>query len=247
MIYITGDTHGTHDGYKLHFLQCEAPRNLTRDDYVIVCGDFGYVWFGNGRDDKFLDKLAKLPYTLLYCDGNHENFAAYRDTEKYPIVDFLEGKAQMIRPNVYHLLRGECYMIDGKSFFVMGGASSIDKLWRIENVSWWADEIPSEEEKLHAEHTLAKLGHKVDYIITHCMPYTCLQYADHAGIFHSHHAPEADEANEFLDSVMATTEYEHWFCGHYHINATVHAHRLTALYNDFVRLDLLDKYISRTK
>lgn len=42
MIYITGDTHRHIDIQKLIDFNSQNP-NLTRDDYVIICGDFGGV------------------------------------------------------------------------------------------------------------------------------------------------------------------------------------------------------------
>ena len=44
------------------------------NDYVIVCGDFGYIFTGSRRENAFLDKLEKLRFTILFVDGNHENF-----------------------------------------------------------------------------------------------------------------------------------------------------------------------------
>lgn len=44
MIYATGDTHGIMDAWKLLKEYFEDRKKLTRDDYVIVCGDFGILW-----------------------------------------------------------------------------------------------------------------------------------------------------------------------------------------------------------
>ena len=41
MIYITGDTHGDIDYPKLLKL---AEKNLSYDDYLIICGDAGICW-----------------------------------------------------------------------------------------------------------------------------------------------------------------------------------------------------------
>ena len=44
-VFITGDVHGVTDIAKLYsFSQSNIGRSLTRDDYVIVCGDMGCVW-----------------------------------------------------------------------------------------------------------------------------------------------------------------------------------------------------------
>ena len=43
---ITGDTHGKfHKFWTNEFPEGQA---LNRDDYVIICGDFGAVWDCNG-------------------------------------------------------------------------------------------------------------------------------------------------------------------------------------------------------
>ena len=50
MIYVTGDTHGQIDFYKLRVFAEEHP-GLTKDDYVIIAGDFGGVWNSRTLDE----------------------------------------------------------------------------------------------------------------------------------------------------------------------------------------------------
>lgn len=45
-IFITGDTHGSYDIQKLARKNFPEGKTLTKDDYVIICGDFGCVWGG---------------------------------------------------------------------------------------------------------------------------------------------------------------------------------------------------------
>ena len=77
----------------------------------------------------------------------------------------------MIRPNLIHLMRGQIFDIDGEKFFTFGGGLSIDKTRRIAYVSWWPEEEPSHNEINEALDNLEKVGNKVDYIITHGLPY----------------------------------------------------------------------------
>ena len=51
------------------------------------------------------------------------------------------GYVHKLRHNLIHLMRGEIYIIEGKTFFTFGGGYSIDKPFRKENVSWWPAEI----------------------------------------------------------------------------------------------------------
>lgn len=59
MIYITGDLHGTAEyGRNRLSARCwPEGRGLTRDDIVIVAGDFGCVW---GFSEEECDEIARL-------------------------------------------------------------------------------------------------------------------------------------------------------------------------------------------
>ena len=49
---------------------------MTKEDYVIICGDFGGVWnkeVENKEEKHLLDWLEEKPFTTLFVDGNHEN------------------------------------------------------------------------------------------------------------------------------------------------------------------------------
>ena len=82
MIYVTGDTHGEVDFAKLHLFAGENPR-LTKEDYLIVAGDFGAVW--NSQTLALtLKPYTELPFTVLFVDGNHENFDLL---ESFPVEE----------------------------------------------------------------------------------------------------------------------------------------------------------------
>lgn len=49
MIYVTGDTHANIDIEKLNTTKFPQQKNLTKDDYLIICGDFGLCWDGSRR------------------------------------------------------------------------------------------------------------------------------------------------------------------------------------------------------
>lgn len=54
MILITGDIHGSHDIHKLSNKGNpdfkDIFNSMTKNDYVIICGDFGLVW-NNDKED----------------------------------------------------------------------------------------------------------------------------------------------------------------------------------------------------
>lgn len=151
MFFVTGDTHGRIDVHKLNAYNFPVQKDLSRDDYVIICGDFGFVW-ANDKEDMWWQKwLADKPFTTLFCDGNHENHDLLA---QYPVSEWNGGKVHFVQPNVIHLMRGQVYDIAGKKFFVMGGAASHDKELRKEGESWWPNEMPSDEEYAEAERNL---------------------------------------------------------------------------------------------
>ena len=138
MIYITGDTHQNIDISKLNTKNFPEQKELTKSDYVIICGDFGMVW-NNSKEEMYWRKwLEKKNFTTLFIDGNHEN---YELLNEFPVIEKFGGKVQEIGKDIFHLMRGEIYTIDGKTFFCMGGAESTDKVYRIEHISWWKEEI----------------------------------------------------------------------------------------------------------
>lgn len=222
MFFITGDTHGRIDVHKLNAANFPIQKELTRDDFVIVCGDFGFVW-SNDKEDLWWQKwLSDKPFTTLFCDGNHENHDLLAE---YPISEWNGGKVHFIQPNVIHLMRGQVYDIDGVRFFAMGGAASHDKEYREEGVSWWAKEMPSAEEFAEAERNLEAAGWKVDYVITHDAP-TSIQAYLGAGKY------VVDELNAFFERLLDRLEFDTWYFGHYHQDVPMGKYR--AIYNDIV-------------
>lgn len=91
MIFVTGDCHGNFVRFKPEYFSEQA--QMTRDDVVIITGDFGGVWFGDSRDSEALDWLEQLPFTLAFVDGNHENYDAL---EQYPVKIWHGGKVRCI-------------------------------------------------------------------------------------------------------------------------------------------------------
>ena len=43
-IYVTGDTHQNYNSDKLSEENFVEQKELTKDDFVIIAGDFGYYW-----------------------------------------------------------------------------------------------------------------------------------------------------------------------------------------------------------
>lgn len=205
MIYITGDTHIPVDIQKLSTKRFPEQKEMTKNDYVIICGDFGGVWDDSNEEKYWIKWLKNKNFTTLFIDGNHENFDMLYSL---PIVDFCGGTAHKVDNGIYHLIRGEIYTIDEKKFFVFGGASSHDKDCRTKEKNWWEAEMPNEQEYDNAKNNLEKNNFKVDYVITHSAP-TSVQN-DIAPTY------EINKLTEFFEGIKNKLTCQKWFFGHYH-------------------------------
>lgn len=168
-IYVTGDVHGRaeYGSSRFAFKSWPLGRTLTRDDVVIVAGDFGFVWDGSNAEKYWLDWFESKPWTTCFVDGNHEN---HRMLAELPVREWNGGLVHEARPHVLHLMRGEVFDIDGLTVLAMGGAASNDRQYRREGRSWWPEEMPSEEEMGQCRAALARVGWRVDYVVSHEAP-----------------------------------------------------------------------------
>ena len=223
MIYVTGDTHQNINIKKLTIDFFPEQKFMTKNDYVIICGDFGCVWNGSNSDKYWQRWFDNKNFTTLFVDGNHENFNLIK---QYPISEWNGGKVQFITPSIIHLMRGEIYNIDGYSFFAMGGASSHDIEFRTENISWWKDELPNDKEYENAFKNLEKHNNKIDFIISHCCSDN-VQNMINSNYVH-------DKLTNFFRIIDETVEFKKWFFGHYHIDRDFGKYR--CLFEDVIKI-----------
>ena len=205
LIYVTGDTHAVIERFSEKYIPGES--TWTKDDYLIVCGDFGMIFLDNDEEREKLDELAKKPYTILWADGNHENFKALY---QYPVETRWGGKVHRIRDNIFHLMRGQFFEIDGNSIFVMGGAYSPDRYRRQKDYSYWDEELPNNEEYDTAIRNLKEHGMKADYIITHTAPKKIICDMGYYPEIHD------AELTGFLEWILYECQFQHWYFGHFH-------------------------------
>ncbi len=232
MIYVTGDTHGDFQRFGMKYFP--EQKTMCRDDYMIICGDFGGVWADTPSESYWLNWLEGKPFTTLFVDGNHECFDMLN---AFPVYVWQGGKVHYVRPHVLHLMRGQVFEISGMSFFTMGGAASHDiqdgildpaapnfeqeywfkrrtrQMFRVKGVSWWPEELPSDAEYEEAIGNLERASWQVDCVLTHCAPTSIQQKLDR------NYTP--DRLTDFLQMVKRRCQFDYWFLGHYHRNCVV--------------------------
>ena len=222
---------------------------MTKDDYVIICGDFGGIWnyiTESIHEKQLLDLLDSKNFTTLFVDGNHEN---YTRLYNYPVEEWHGGKVHKIRNSVLHLMRGEIFDIDNKKIFAFGGARSHDiqdgilnldeeeriyeyrkrgAYFRIRDFSWWDLELPTNQEMENGIKNLEKVNYKVDYVISHCCP-TSIQALINPTY-------KRDILTDYLQQISEKCIFKKWYFGHYHDYRQVNA-QFTLLYEDIVLIE----------
>jgi len=139
--------------------------------------------------------------------------------------------------------------LQGKKFFTFGGAKSHDisdgilepgdkrikewdkdynKMFRVNGVSWWREEMPSQEEMDEGICNLQKENNKVDYILTHCPPTSVLkQMNNNYG---------SDYLTDYLQAIKENIKYKKWLFGHMHANENYQWDKAACLYEQIVRI-----------
>ncbi len=218
MVYVTGDLHGEYARFS-----APAVRRLKKDDTLIVCGDFGFLWKGGKKEEALLKKIGAKPYAVLFLDGRHENFDLLG---AYPVTDWNGGRAQIISGRLVHLLRGELYTLEGETYFTFGGGESPDRELRAAAGTWWEEEMPTPAEMRHGLEILIGAGKKVNYILTHEPSGKC------RGLMESREA-RLDGLNVYFNQLEEYVDYDRWFFGCQHLDKPL-SRRHRAVFRDVV-------------
>ena len=221
-LYVTGDKHARMSEL-INFIN---RFELNENDAIVVCGDMGLYFDDMEWTNSFLNYYENHYKTMIYwVPGNHEN---YNDIEKLPID---ENDYKICSPHIKMMQRGHIYNIMGKKCLAIGGADSIDRAWRVRDVSWW------EQERIRPEDVEGIPAGYYDFVFTHCI-YTNLlkeHYYDLVKVL-----PEFDNAifhysEDELQKVKDKIEYGHWYFGHYHNDIQLND-KDTCLYHDFIKI-----------
>ena len=145
-------------------------------------------------------------------------------------------------------MRGEIFDLQGYKFLAMGGAPSHDiqdgileiddprikewsknmfKMFRVNHLSWWAEEVPNAIEKENALTNLEKVNNKVDFILTHEAPASVINWIS---IF-----PPTEYSMWLERNIRYCVEYKHWYLAHYHLNKDIND-KETCLYEQIRRI-----------
>lgn len=215
-IFITGDIHG--DPFRFSHKNWPEGKELTKDDYVIVLGDFGMIWMNEPDKDEIykLQWLSDKSWTTLFLDGNHEN---HLRLNKFPEVEMFGDRVGKITDSIFHLKRGRVYNICGKKFFCMGGAKSVDKIYRREFISWWTEEEPNWLELELGLENLSKHNNCVDFILGHTSSISVIKRLGEICKFDF--SPKSESLNAYFEKICSFVSFRKMFFGHFHADENI--------------------------
>lgn len=219
-IYLTGDVHGSDAIERLEKFSLQH-KELNKEDYVIVLGDF------LGTSDNYNDiisRINKLNYTTLFIDGDCEN---YDYLKSLPSSDFKCGKAESLSENLIHLKRGEVYIFDDIKIFTFGGGDFLTEVYGLENNNIrFQERIPTLKELKYGLNQLEKYNNNVDFVLSHESPSSAFIYKDNIKLTHT---------TKLLDIIDNKIKYKWWYFGHYHHDMKANNHK-TIVYEKFIRI-----------
>lgn len=203
MIYVTGDMHGELERFK-----APAIKKLRRGDTLIICGDFGFIWNGDKKEQRLLKHLGRKKFNIAFVDGIHENHGLLR---QYPVTEWCGGKVHQISGRLYHLMRGQVYQIEDKAIFTMGGGERHEADERDERYTGC---LPAVEDLYEADRNLQRVDYHVDAIVTH----------ECTGVVKNFLNMDYDACNHvfaFLNEAAQVIDYRYWYFGCQHLDKLI--------------------------
>ena len=221
MIYFTGDIHGDAER-----LSKNALNMMAAGDTLIICGDFGFLWGNTKQELNALKSFSKRNYTICFVDGAHENFDILNS---FPVISWNGGQVHRISNNIFHLMRGQLFTIEGKTIFTMGGGEDPElELDEIEDVSQHR-EIPTAQELMNGIAAMESCRYQVNYIVTHEPPAKTRDFL----LLSSNKSLRVTSLGAYFDALAQQAHYGKWFFGSMHVDRFISGKQI-ALFRNIV-------------
>lgn len=201
-LLIVGDVHTSEYGIS------DAVEHAHENDVktIIFLGDFGYTYAEEFL--VFLESMtSRYGIEILFIDGNHDDHVFLRSFGDIP--------AEIV-PGVTYTPRGSTAYFGGKKVLFIGGATSIDKQYRVPYVSWWPEEDITESDVQKC----IEQG-PVDVIMSHDAPWLPPKLPPLA--INADVLADAKANRRRLKHIVEATEPRFLYHGHLHIRSTDHA------------------------
>lgn len=201
-ILVLGDLHNNYDWFVVRVLPYALKHKV---DKIMQVGDCGLIWGSVGALDRVSKALVAADLDMHFLPGNHED---HDYLEELCIDADLSPEGHFrLAPRVLYTGRVCAWEWAGRRCAAVGGATSIDREWRVPGESWWPQEALTAEE---AE--VAKTIGTVEILFTHDAP-TQNPFSlrvDHDSLAH----------RQLVTDVARVLRPRNWYHGHYHTPAT---------------------------
>lgn len=177
-------------------------------DTIVHVGDFG-LWPSMISYLLILNKhLQSKKMQLYFVDGNHEHFP-YLYSHEADNTGF-----RSIMSAIHHIPRGHVWEWQNVTFMGLGGAYSIDRMYRKLDTSWFVEETLTEHDTKNA---LRHVGSDIDFMVTHDAPDFAPVPLDPTFPMSHNARYESNEHRKLLGSVVRPLRPRHLIHGHYHV------------------------------
>ena len=207
MVFVTGDKHGQLEP----FLHNKSLKKIKKNDVLIVCGDFGFLWDGSSQEQKNLRWLSKRKYVIAFVEGCNDNGKIIKE---HPISEWNGGNVRIISKNIIYLMQGETYKIQDKKILTFGGGFNPNILVEEQENNWWPEQFSNKQGVDLAIKNIEKNAGDFDAIISHEAPASitpCLEDG----------VKRKDAINYILEQIRVHCNFKKWFFGKYHLDKLI--------------------------
>lgn len=228
-VYFLGDIHGNFSLLTEQLMSAQF--NNTQ---IIQVGDFG-VGFNREGESRLLtlmnEACKQRNITLYVIRGNHDDPSYFTDlSNEYSNILFVKDNTFL--------------QLNGLTYFLSGGAISIDRCIRKVGINYWVDEgVDINFNRLESD--LLKYP-KIDIVVTHSSPSFAFP-TQYERIVHAYMRRDSNLDRELrheraiitkLYGLLLSKNIQHWIYGHFH----AHHKETTHTGVHFVALDINEFY-----
>ena len=220
-IFIIADIHGSTHPVKEFYRRNKDRENFDGSDIIIILGDAGLNFHLDEKDFFFKRALCKLPFTYFVIRGNHEerprncmkaNPDAWRMGEFFGGLVYEEKEFPQIK---YAEDKPAFYNINGYKTFVIPGAYSVDKHYRLAKGWPWFEDEQLTQGEMESGKALMKMNKMTcDLVLSHTCP--CIFEPTHLFLPTIDQSTVDKTMERYLGYIEYGLDYRAWMWGHYH-------------------------------
>lgn len=246
---VRGDAHGNFTWMANGCLDDYAPDETA----IIILGDCGFDFYLNKTDLRKKQEVDARGYYIYWLRGNHE--ARPQDIEGYEVIfdENVHGEVYCDArfPHLRAFMDYGLYDINGYNCFIIGGAYSVDKHWRLERAGlteetnnpkktgWFSNEQLTMEEMQDCEKmikTFKATGKNVDFVMSHTCP---LDWQPRDLFLGAIDQSKVDSSMEsWMNELKDKFDWNVWLFGHYHADRIERPH-VEQFYNNIDSLEVI--------